>query len=280
MSVKARKAFDDFARWTGRKSPVGKKVVKAASRFSLMGSGFSYEMSVNGEKHLVEKVITSWQCDQEFVSFDVGAHSGVWTDLIRQAKLPKIECHLFEPTPHLFHALVEKYGSNSDIYVNQIAMADIDGEYEFLQYEDRGSTVNSLVIDHNFHSTEFDSGAVRHVLVEKGDTYCSTRQVDEINFLKIDVEGGEMMVLNGFSEMIANQQIGIIQFEYGYANGDEGTLMRDFYQFWESNGYSVGVLRRDGVAFQPFSYPLNNFDSGPNFVAALPEYVEMLKHFN
>jgi FkbM family methyltransferase len=280
MIVRARKAFDDVARWTGRKSGMGKKLVKVAHRFYLMGSGFSYEMSVNGEKHLVNKVLASSPRDQKFVSFDVGAHSGIWTDLVRQTELTSSESHLFEPTSHLFHKLASKYGSDANVFVNQLGLGDIDGNREFLQYADSGSTVNSLVTEHNYHSTDLDSGTVTYVPVSKGDTYCSQRDVDQIDFLKIDVEGGEMLVLGGFDKMLLNHNVSVIQFEYGYANGDEGTLMRDFYRFWESKGYRVGVLRRDGVAFQPFSYPLNNFDSGPNFVAALPDFVEMLQHFD
>jgi hypothetical protein len=43
--------------------------------------------------------------------------------------------------------------------------------------------------------------------------------------------------------------------------------MKDFFKFFESLGYEVGVLKPAGVIFQSFHYRLNDFDSGPNYVA-------------
>jgi FkbM family methyltransferase len=279
MSARARRAFDDGARWIGR-HPLGCKVVNAAHRFALMGSGFSYEMAVNGEACLVRQVVKSIQGNEPFATFDVGAHRGLWTDLVQELAGPECRCYLFEPTPELFESLSVRLASSQNTFVNRLALADIDGSVDFLRYADGESTVNSLIVSHDFHATESDPGTVIDVPVSTGDFYCQENGVDRIDLMKVDVEGGEMLVLRGFSNMISKQKISIVQFEYGYANGDAGHLMKDFYRFWESNGYRVGVLRRDGVAFQPFSYPLNNFDSGPNFVAALPEFIELLQHFD
>ncbi len=279
MSARARLAFDTGARWIGRQ-PFGQKAVKAAHRFALMGSGFSYEMSVNGEEHLVRNAMASIQADKPFVSFDVGAHRGIWTDLVRDRDGVECRNHLFEPTPELFSALSMRLDNTRNVFVNQLALADVDGSLEFLRYADGGSTVNSLIVAHDFHATASDPGIIIEVRVITGDAYCKQNDVDRIDLLKVDVEGGEMLVLRGFWNMIASQKISIVQFEYGYANGAAGHLMKDFYRFWESRGYKVGVLRRDGVVFQPFTYPLNNFDSGPNFVATLPEFVEILQHFD
>jgi hypothetical protein len=43
--------------------------------------------------------------------------------------------------------------------------------------------------------------------------------------------------------------------------------MKDFYKFFNDRNYIVGPLKPTGVLFMNFSYRLNDFNSGPNFVA-------------
>ena len=49
----------------------------------------------------------------------------------------------------------------------------------------------------------------------EGDQYVRDRQIDRIDFAKIDVEGAEYRVLRGLRDTIAAGPITCIQFEYG-----------------------------------------------------------------
>ena len=111
------------------------------------------------------------------------------------------------------------------------------------------------------------SGELSRAIATTGDQFCLEHGIAEIDFLKIDVEGAEQHVLQGFEQMLSRQSIDIIQFEYGYANGDAGWLMKNFYEYLEGFGYVLGPLKSKGVIFMPFKYGLNDFRSGPNFVA-------------
>ena len=74
------------------------------------------------------------------------------------------------------------------------------------------------------------------------------------------------MVLNGFDAAFRAGQIDVIQFEYGKVNIITHFLLRDFYEFLEPRGYSVGKLFPDHVDFR--SYDLEDEDFlGPNYVA-------------
>ena len=44
-------------------------------------------------------------------------------------------------------------------------------------------------------------------------------------------------------------------------------ILKDF----NDNGYVVGVLKQNGVIFSDFKHKLNDFNSGPNFVAMQAE---------
>lgn len=68
-------------------------------------------------------------------------------------------------------------------------------------------------------------------------------------------------------EAVAQGRISVLQFEYGYANGDAGHLMKDFYVLLEKSGYLIGKIWTAGVIFSPFNYPMSKFKSGPNNLA-------------
>lgn len=94
-----------------------------------------------------------------------------------------------------------------------------------------------------------------------------TKKIESIDILKIDVEGADHLVLKGFSKILEKNNIRLIQFEYGYTHGDAKFLMRDFYELFEGYGYIVGRLTKKGVKFEDWHYKMNDFKSGPNYVA-------------
>ena len=104
-------------------------------------------------------------------------------------------------------------------------------------------------------------------MVITGDEYCQQHGIQHIDFLKIDVEGADHLVLEGFDRMLDSRAVRVVQFEYGYTHGDAHFLMRDFYALFERHGYIVGRLEPAGVAFSPWTYEKNDFTSGPNYVA-------------
>ena len=77
-------------------------------------------------------------------------------------------------------------------------------------------------------------------------------------------------MLKGMGKLLEEKRVRVVQFEYGYTHADIPFLMRDFYRLFNGLGYQVGRLAPRGVQFQEWSYRLNNFESGPNFVA-VPE---------
>jgi hypothetical protein len=75
------------------------------------------------------------------------------------------------------------------------------------------------------------------------------------------------LVLQGFERMFLEKRISVVQFEYGFVNGDAYFLMKDFFALFKSWGYVVGPLKPKGAIFGEFDYQLNGFKSGPNYVA-------------
>ena len=236
-----------------------KMIYRAAKRLIRWHDGFSYDISVNGEKWLLEKT-----ADLKFRTiFDVGANRGVWTKHALN-QFPDSHIHCFEVCRETFTTLRENLRGNK-CTLNNFALSDITSEIRYKYYQkDFGS--NTIICRATYHDKRIKP-VIKKGYARRGDDYCDSNGIEHIDLLKIDVEGADHLVLHGFSKRIATRRVRLIQFEYGYTHGDSKFLMRDFYEFFEKNGYAVGKLRHGRVEFTPWNYHLNDFDSGPNYVA-------------
>lgn len=248
------------------------------ARYGEMRRGYSYEFEKNGEAKLVQACIRAVREPTEcFTFFDVGANEGAWTRFVlTNARSIQISGHIFEVSAEMTGHLVDEFGLVEGLNLNHCALSNRSGTVEFKRFP-HAEIVNTLLVESPFwddleHVTETAPA-------QTGDEYCRMRGISKIDFLKIDVEGWEWNVLEGFHEMLTQNRVGVVQFEYGYMSADLGPLMRSFFQLFEGMGYVVGPLRPWGVDFRPFRYTDNDFTSGPNYVAALPGQIPNLRQF-
>ena len=54
------------------------------------------------------------------------------------------------------------------------------------------------------------------------DEFCQTKRIDQINYLKIDTEGGDLEVLKGAANMLTEQRIDFVEVEAGIYQGWPG----------------------------------------------------------
>jgi FkbM family methyltransferase len=232
--------------------------------------GYSYNFEKNGESRLLNNLATL----KLNTIFDVGSNIGDYARIAR-AFFPHAAIHCFELSPRTYRTLAENLKNDLNINLNNFGLSDRATEIEFKDYGP-DSPVNTILTDSIYHDHRI-SHTFSSARLETGSDYCASKGVRQIDLLKVDVEGAEHMVLQGFSDLLANKAVRIVQFEYGYANGDAKFLMRDFFKFFESYGYMVGRLSKQGVVFEPWSYKLNDFRSGPNFVAVRQDDDEIVK---
>lgn len=231
-----------------------------AKKFIKRYEGFSYNANKNGEKHLLD-VLSQQQID---VVFDVGANVGDWSRTALEC-FPDAMVHSFELSERTFRTLRDNLSGEGRVALNQCGLSNAVGHVTYKDYGEN-SGVNTIIVDADFHDKDIRPEE-RQGLLSTGDTYCRENGIDRIDILKIDVEGAEHLVLDGFSEMLAQKAIRLIQFEYGYTHADAKFLMKDFYKLFKKYGYVLGPLKPSGVLFIDFVYPLNDFKSGPNYVA-------------
>lgn len=229
---------------------------------------FGYDFASNGESLVIDRLA---RADMR-VLFDVGANVGDWSAMAYRA-FPQSTVHAFELSERT-RVHLARAREGRPVVVAACALGASDAVIEYKDYGE-SSTLNTFV-GSTFHDAHrrFD---LRSARVTTGDAYMAANAIDRIDLLKIDVEGAEYPVLGGFGEALAQKRIRVIQFEYGYANGDEGHLMMDFHALLTRAGYVVGKIWTAGVRFDDFRYEMNNFLSGPNYLAVASDETDLIE---
>ena len=128
---------------------------------------------------------------------DIGAHIGYYTRLFSELVGPSGRVLAFEAEPENFdllraHVRDAKY-RNVEIFPHAVA----DRAGKLLLHLSPGHTNHSLVDGYT------DSKDAREVETVSLDAFLADRGIDRVDFIKIDVEGAEPLVLAGMRETIA-----------------------------------------------------------------------------
>ncbi len=170
--------------------------------------------------------------------FDVGTNRGLYIDMFLE-KPVKSRIHSFEPIQSLYGELEKKYGSKENVFLNKLCVSDSVGEvtfHELLNPETDGcsSMIERPVFkQRNWPYRTYIINSVRI------DDYCEDNNIDYIDFLKIDVEGAEFLVILGCEKMLKRGAIHTIQFEYGNTFDDANVKLMDVFNLIKTHGYKM-----------------------------------------
>lgn len=256
-----------FAR--NRRSRLARRLDSLAVEFHRQFENWNYRFSSNGEARVLECLRTDPAMK---TIFDAGANCGTWS-LMAAEKFPSAKVHSFELSPPVAAALLKNVAAEPRIAANPTGLSDKAGEIEF-SYTPNWDTLSSAVAVTGDTLIEKMRGRV-----VRGGDYCRDKGIDQIDFLKMDVEGMEDRVLHGFSEMLERRAIRVIQFEYGRVNIESHFLLKDFYTLLTGYGFAVGKIYPDEVLFKDYAYTDEDF-LGPNYLAVLRSETALIERLS
>lgn len=182
----------------------------------------SYELQ---KRRLFESIVPTGA-----VVFDIGAHAGFYTLLASVLVGPRGAVVAFEPQSHNMRYLREHLRLNaiSNVQVIQAAVTDSDGVACF--QEGANTSTGHLAPEGQLR--------VRTVTL---DGLVSTYQVPAPDFLKIDVEGAEMLVLKGARSLLTTTRPTLFL-------ATHGRLMREgCCDFLNALGYELSPIGKTNV---------------------------------
>jgi len=187
--------------------------------------------------------------------FDVGANVGDWSRMASES-FPESSIHAFEVVPATFAELVRKTSDIPGITHNGVGLSD-SAEEITLYLSSKGTSdatafkINSAASHNDYYVHEVRGRTIT------GLDYVTTRNIPEVDILKIDVEGMDLRVIRGFSEAL--DRVRVIQFEYGVFNISSHDLLSDFYALLEEAGFVIGKIYPRVVDFSAYHFHMENF---------------------
>lgn len=147
----------------------------------------------------------------DLVVVDVGANIGVVTQYMRERAK---RVYAIEPSTMHFAALKKNKEFNKwdNVEVFKMAIADKDGEMK-LNLNDNNKTCHSLTLDYK------QGGEM--VKTVRMDTFFKENKIDEVDFMKFDVEGAEDMILRSEGFKNVAEKIKAIEVEFHFPNWQE-----------------------------------------------------------
>ncbi|HKR62464.1 MAG TPA: FkbM family methyltransferase [Thermoanaerobaculia bacterium] len=206
-----------------------------------------FDFQTNGELRVMRTVLPHCR-----VVFDIGANVGEWTELALTIN-PNLQIHCFEPSAATF-ARLSALNLPANVTRNHFGLGSEAEERTLFVYAE-GSGANSV---HFRIGTPAAPIGEERISLRTFDDYTK----DEVDFVKIDVEGNEVAVLRGASNALRAGRIGVVQFEYGGAYIDARVLLKDIFELVEN-------LNRDYSFFKIF----------PDGPRPVPRYVQTLETF-
>jgi FkbM family methyltransferase len=238
-----------------RSNPVLRAVAKLARQYLKWFGNASYKYEKNGERWLLETL----REEQIRTVLDVGANVGKWS-LIAAETFPQATIYALEIVPATAAELRSRTAGQTRVRPFNLGLADHTGTLTIRYHPSASAHATLTEYPHGWEAERIGCPVMR------GDEFLGREGIRDIDFLKLDVEGAEHLVLRGLEGVLRERRIRFVQFEYGRVNIMTRFLLKDFYNLFAGYGYVVGKIFPDHVDIRGYDLADEDF-LGPNYFA-------------
>jgi FkbM family methyltransferase len=205
------------------------------------------------------------------VVFDLGANLGQYTLLAAKCVGAQGRVHSFEPSHRMFRELEFNVRLNglSDICVlNCLAVSDACDTAKLSRYEEGAEVFGSLGSHKRKGGTIVGYEEVKTV---RFDDYVQEMSIGRVDFIKMDIEGAELLALRGAERLLSRTDAPTILLEMADVNTDGFAYKAvETWDYLESLGYRMYRFDGGGNISARATRP-SNFTQAQDLVALKPD---------
>jgi FkbM family methyltransferase len=177
---------------------------------------------------------------------DIGANIGYTACVFAAARKQPAKIYAFEPDLASFVTLgetIRRKNLGDVVEVFNMAVGNADGSIEFWHNEEHSA--DHRVVTEQFKALRHASEKITTVEVTSVDNFVAARNLQNLSFIKIDVQGYELAVCEGMRRTLEKFPSIFIALEYAPAGMRElGFEPRALLDFFRLAGYQLHVLTR------------------------------------
>ena len=170
------------------------------------------------------------------IVWDIGANVGLYTHQFREKSAPDGLVVAFEPTPSCFRELQRQFENNKQVVLKNWAVGESDGQITMAIEEDPLAATHRIILDSskdNLQSVTVDVRSAISIIGRESHLFP--------NIVKIDVEGHEGHVIDGFSWMLSDPRLKCIGIEMHFgllAERGESTRPKQMERLLADKGFT------------------------------------------
>ena len=173
---------------------------------------------------------------------DVGANTGQ-SALYYISEYPSAVIYCFEPIKESYEQLLRNVDNKNQVLCFNLAFGDLSGKGSMIS--NGTSTMNRLINEEieSFGNTQ----KIESVNISTVDEFCNANLINNISYLKIDTEGGELNVLKGSKNILSTKIVDFVEVEAGMnPNNKYHVPLEVLKKFLESHNYFIfGIYEQE-----------------------------------
>jgi FkbM family methyltransferase len=238
--------------------------LRDAASYALGAGSATLSLEISGELKLLKELARRWSSRPQITVLDVGAYGGGYARAAMGAFGSRASIHCFEPQHAGFETLREELRSEATIHCHRLALGAAPGKAEL--FSDRASSPFASLHEETFAITGVSQLHREEVELDTLDRFAMRHGLTKIDLLKVDVEGHEIAVLQGATDLLERGAIEVIQFEFGERNLASRTYLKDFVDLL-GPAYELFRLNARGLARMEYRPSSEVFLLEANYVA-------------
>lgn len=213
------------------------------------------------------------------IIFDVGAHHGEWTRNVLGLLPPATRCRAFLFEPLKYNQSVLRSLNLPGTTIIPAAASDKAGTATLyaldtaspVQLSDPLPAWSHVPSLHRRREAQLQKYDFVEELVEVVtiDDTIDRYDINAVDFMKLDVEGHELAVLQGSRKALESRRIKALSFEFGCGNINSRTYLHDFWDLLKGYGYTIQRICPGGILLEVREYyeDLEYFRGVTNYLA-------------